>query len=48
MDVGDPNVPPKFGCEREMYPEFYKGVHGQKGREGGAEKRQRLPFESCV
>ncbi|MFD0681442.1 MULTISPECIES: hypothetical protein, partial [unclassified Paenibacillus] len=31
MDGGDPSVPPKFGCEScggEMYPEFYKGVHG--------------------
>jgi hypothetical protein len=31
MDGGDPSVPPKFACEQcggEMYPEYYKGVHG--------------------
>lgn len=31
MDGGDPSVPPQFACERcggEMYPEYYKGVHG--------------------
>ncbi|NRF96026.1 hypothetical protein HQN89_35075 [Paenibacillus frigoriresistens] len=35
MDGGDPSVPPKFGCEScggEMYPEFYKGVHGYEYR----------------
>ena len=31
MDDGDHTVPPKFACEEcggEMYPEYYKGVHG--------------------
>jgi len=31
MDDGDPTVPPQFACEQcggEMYPEYYKGVHG--------------------
>ena len=31
MDGGDPSVPPKFACAHcggEMYPEYYKGVHG--------------------
>jgi len=31
MDDGDPTVPPQFTCEKcggEMYPEYYKGVHG--------------------
>ncbi|WP_257352086.1 hypothetical protein [Pseudalkalibacillus decolorationis] len=31
MDGGDPTIPPKFSCETcggEMYPEYYKGVHG--------------------
>ena len=31
MDGGDPTVPPQFACEQcggEMYPEYYKGVHG--------------------
>jgi hypothetical protein len=31
MDDGDPTVPPKFGCQKcggEMYPEYYKGIHG--------------------
>ncbi len=31
MDDGDPTVPPQFGCEEcggEMYPEYYKGIHG--------------------
>jgi hypothetical protein len=35
MDGGDPSVPPKFGCEScggEMYPEYYKGVHGYEYR----------------
>jgi hypothetical protein len=33
MDGGDPTVPPKFSCEKcraEMYPEYYKGIHGQE------------------
>ena len=31
MDGGDPSAPPKFACAHcggEMYPEYYKGVHG--------------------
>lgn len=35
MDGGDPRIPPKFGCEScggEMYPEYYKGVHGYEYR----------------
>ncbi|PLR75296.1 hypothetical protein CU633_21835 [Bacillus sp. V3-13] len=31
MDDGDPTTPPMFSCEKcggEMYPEYYKGVHG--------------------
>ena len=31
MDDGDPTVPPQFNCEKcggEMYPEYYKGLHG--------------------
>jgi hypothetical protein len=31
MDDGDPTVPPQFTCEEcggEMYPEYYKGLHG--------------------
>ncbi len=31
MDDGDPTVPPQFSCEKcggEMYPEYYKGLHG--------------------
>lgn len=31
MDDGDPTVPPQFTCEAcggQMYPEYYKGVHG--------------------
>jgi len=31
MDDGDPSVPPQFSCQRcggEMYPEYYKGIHG--------------------
>ncbi|MGJ9386043.1 hypothetical protein [Salipaludibacillus sp. CF4.18] len=33
MDPGDPSVPPMFACEKcggEMYPEYYKGVHGME------------------
>ncbi|MBP1970751.1 putative Zn finger protein [Virgibacillus natechei] len=33
MDGGDPTVPPQFRCEQcggEMYPAYYKGVHGQE------------------
>lgn len=33
MDGGDPSVPPKFVCAHcggEMYPEYYKGVHGHE------------------
>ena len=35
MDGGDPMVPPQFACEHcggEMYPEYYKGVHGYEYR----------------
>lgn len=35
MDGGDPSVPPQFRCEQcggEMYPEYYKGLHGQEYR----------------
>ncbi|MDF1512083.1 hypothetical protein PZE06_28990, partial [Robertmurraya sp. DFI.2.37] len=31
MDEGDPTTPTMFSCEKcggEMYPEYYKGVHG--------------------
>jgi hypothetical protein len=31
MDLGDEAVAPRFSCEEcrgEMYPEYYKGVHG--------------------
>ena len=31
MDDGDPTVPSQFTCEEcggEMYPEYYKGIHG--------------------
>ncbi len=31
MDNGDPTVPPQFSCEDcsgQMYPEYYKGIHG--------------------
>jgi hypothetical protein len=33
MDDGDPTVPPQFVCEAcggTMYPEYYKGVHGNE------------------
>jgi hypothetical protein len=35
VDDGDPEVPPQFACEAcggEMYPEYYKGVHGYEYR----------------
>jgi len=35
MDDGDPTVPPQFRCEAcggEMYPEYYKGLHGYEYR----------------
>lgn len=35
MDDGDPTVPPQFRCEQcegEMYPQYYKGVHGYEYR----------------
>ncbi|QQK74154.1 hypothetical protein HUG15_10050 [Salicibibacter cibarius] len=35
MDPGDPSVPPMFACQQcegEMYPEYYKGVHGYEYR----------------
>lgn len=35
MDDGDPSTPPVFSCEKcsgQMYPEYYKGVHGIKYR----------------
>ncbi|MHB8125436.1 MAG: hypothetical protein ACYDEJ_07305 [Desulfitobacteriaceae bacterium] len=31
MDDGDPTVPPQFSCKKcggDMYPEYYKGLHG--------------------
>jgi len=31
MDDGDPTTSPVFSCEQcggEMYPKYYKGVHG--------------------
>ncbi|GAX88681.1 hypothetical protein EFBL_0293 [Effusibacillus lacus] len=31
MDLGDESVAPRFSCEQcggEMYPEYYKGIHG--------------------
>lgn len=33
MDGGDPAIPPRFNyeqCGGEMYPEYYKGIHGQE------------------
>ncbi|RWR03982.1 hypothetical protein D4N35_017725 [Siminovitchia fortis] len=33
MDDGDPTTPPMFSweqCGGEMYPEYYKGVHGME------------------
>jgi hypothetical protein len=33
MDSGDPNIPPRFSCEKcggEMYPEYYKCIYGQQ------------------
>ncbi len=33
MDDGDLSVPPMFTCEAcggQMYPEYYKGIHGQE------------------
>ncbi|MGM8366391.1 hypothetical protein ACLIBG_14625 [Virgibacillus sp. W0181] len=33
MDGGDPSTPPRFSCEQcggEMFPEYYKGIHGQE------------------
>ena len=35
MDDGDLSVPPMFSCQEcggEMYPEYYKGVHGNEYR----------------
>lgn len=35
MDDGDLSVPPMFNCRAcggEMYPEYYKGLHGQEYR----------------
>lgn len=32
MDDGDTSVPPRFSCEicgGDMYPEDYKGIHGE-------------------
>lgn len=44
MDDGDPEVPPQFACEAcdgEMYPEYYKGIHGYEYRiEGRIGKRE--------
>lgn len=31
MDSEDPSVPPMFSCEScggQMYPKYYKGIHG--------------------
>ncbi len=33
MDDGDLSVPPMFTCEKcggEMYPEYYRGMHGKE------------------
>jgi len=33
MDDGDSSVPPQFSCrkcEGDMYPEYYKGLHGRE------------------
>ncbi|WP_291299888.1 hypothetical protein [Desulfosporosinus sp. BICA1-9] len=33
MDDGDSMVPPQFSCEKcggTMYPEYYKGLHGNE------------------
>jgi len=33
MDEEDPTTPPRFSyeqCGGEMYPEYYKGIHGQE------------------
>ncbi len=33
MDGGEPTTPLRFNCEQcggEMYPEYYKGIHGQE------------------
>ena len=33
MDDGDPTAPPQFSCEKcggAMYPEYYKGLHGNE------------------
>jgi len=33
MDDGDPTVPPQFSCGKcgeDMYPEYYKGLHGHE------------------
>ena len=33
MDDGDPTVPPQFSCVKcggDMYPEYYKGLHGHE------------------
>jgi len=33
MDDGDSTVPPQFSCEKcggTMYPEYYKGLHGNE------------------
>lgn len=35
MDGGDPLDPPQFTCEEcggNMYPEYYKGIHGHEYR----------------
>ncbi|RAV19921.1 hypothetical protein DQG23_18530 [Paenibacillus contaminans] len=32
---GDPEIPPQFACEKcggEMYPEYFKGLHGYEYR----------------
>lgn len=41
MDDGDPTVPPQFSCEEcggGMYPEYYKGVHGDEYKIGDVRK----------
>jgi len=33
MDDGDPTAPPQFSCKKcggTMYPEYYKGLHGNE------------------
>jgi hypothetical protein len=41
MDDGDLTVPPMFSCQEcggEMYPEYFKGVHGVEYRLSDVQK----------